>query len=66
MNKIALGDLVLVPYRHHGPIGSGGWPAPAESREDLPELVAVRPVEWAAKEVAAQVPAEDLRHALGR
>jgi hypothetical protein len=38
---------------------------PAEHRERLSELIAVRPVEWEAREVAAGSLAKDLRNALG-
>jgi predicted Mrr-cat superfamily restriction endonuclease len=38
---------------------------PAEHRENLPELIAVRPVEWETREIASKTLAEDLRNALG-
>ena len=65
INTIALGDLVVVPLQSSRFYRIGRVAGPAEHRENLPELVAVRPVEWEAKEVAAQVLGKDLRHALG-
>ena len=65
INTIALGDLVVVPLQASGSYRIGRVVGPAERRENLAELVAVRPVEWEAKEVAGQVLGKDLRHALG-
>jgi predicted Mrr-cat superfamily restriction endonuclease len=65
VNTIALGDLVVVPLKASRSYRIGRVTGPAEHRESLAELAAVRPVEWEAKEVASQVLAKDLRHALG-
>ena len=65
INTIALGDLVVVPLQASRSYRIGRVTGPAERRENLPELVAMRPVEWEAKEVSAQVLGKDLRHALG-
>jgi predicted Mrr-cat superfamily restriction endonuclease len=65
VNTIALGDLVVVPLKASRSYRIGRVIGPAECRESLAELAAVRPVEWEAKEVASQVLAKDLRHALG-
>ena len=65
INTIALGDLVVVPLRASRSYRIGRVVGPAGRREKLSELAAVRPVEWEAKEVAAQVLGKDLRHALG-
>jgi hypothetical protein len=65
INTIALGDIVVVPLQASRSYRIGRVAGPAERREKLPELVAVRPVEWEAREVAAQVLGKDLRHALG-
>jgi hypothetical protein len=65
VNTIALGDLVVVPLKASRSFRVGRVVGPAEHREQLAELTTVRPVEWEAREVAAQVLAPDLRHALG-
>jgi restriction system protein len=65
VNTIALGDLVVVPLRASKALRVGRVVGPAEHREYLAELAAVRPVEWEAREVASQALATDLRHALG-
>lgn len=65
VNTIALGDLAVVPLKASRSFRVGRVVGPAEHREHLAELAAVRPVEWEAREVASQVLATDLRHALG-
>jgi hypothetical protein len=65
VNTIALGDLVVVPLKASRSFRIGRVVGPAEHREHLAELAAVRPVEWEAREVASPVLAADLRHALG-
>lgn len=65
VNTIALGDLVVVPLKASRSFRVGRVTGPAEQREDLAEMTAVRPVEWEAAEVAAQALASDLRNALG-
>jgi hypothetical protein len=65
VNTIALGDLVVVPLRASKAFRVGRVVGPAEHREHLAELAAVRPVEWEVREVASQALAADLRHALG-
>lgn len=65
MNTIALSDLVVVPLKASRSFRIGRVVGPAEHREHLAELAAVRPVEWEATGVASHVLADDLRHALG-
>ena len=65
VNTIALGDLVLVPLKASRSFRVGRVVGPAEHREHLAEMAAVRPVEWEAREVASQALAPDLRNALG-
>jgi hypothetical protein len=65
INTIALGDLVVVPLKASKTFRIGRIAGPAERREKLAELTAVRPVEWEAKEVPAETLAKDLRNALG-
>jgi predicted Mrr-cat superfamily restriction endonuclease len=65
VNTIALGDLVVVPLKASRSFRVGRVVGPAEHREHLAGLAAVRPVEWEPTEVAAQALAVDLRHALG-
>jgi restriction system protein len=65
VNTIALGDLVVVPLKASRSFRVGRVVGPAEHREHLGELAAVRPVEWESGEVAAQGLAVDLRHAVG-
>ena len=65
VNTIALGDLVVVPLKASRSFRVGRVVGPAEHREDLAEMAAVRPVEWEAAEVASQALAADLRNALG-
>jgi Restriction endonuclease len=65
VNTISLSDVVVVPLKASRTFRIGRVAGPAERRKSLPELCAVRPVEWDAKEVASQVLAEDLRSALG-
>ena len=65
VNTIALGDLVVVPLKASRSFRVGRVVGPAEHREHLAELAAVRPVEWEAREMASQALAADLRHALG-
>ena len=65
VNTIALGDLVVVPLKASRSFRVGRVVGPAEHRQHLAELAAVRPVEWEARQVASQVLAADLRHALG-
>jgi EVE domain len=65
VNTIALGDLVVAPLKASRSFRVGRVIGPAERREHLAELAAVRPVEWEAKEMASQALATDLRHALG-
>ena len=65
MNTIALGDLVVVPLKASRSFRVGRVVGPAERREHLAELAAVRSVEWEAGEVASQALAADLRNALG-
>jgi restriction system protein len=65
VNTIALGDLVMVPLKASRSYRIGRITGPAERRETLSELTAVRPVEWEAKDVTASVLARDLRNALG-
>ena len=65
VNTIALGDLVVVPLKASRSYRIGRVNGPAERRKSMAELAAVRPVEWEAKQVASQVLAKDLRHALG-
>ena len=65
VNTIALGDLVVVPLKGSRSFRVGRVVGPAEHREHLAELAAVRPVEWEAREVASQALAVDLRNALG-
>lgn len=65
VNTIALGDLVVVPLKTSRAYRVARVTGPAEHRGHLAELAAVRPVEWEARELAAQVLAADLRNALG-
>ena len=65
VNTIALGDLAVVPLRASRSFRVGRVVGPAEHREHLPDLAAVRPVEWEAGAVASQALAADLRNALG-
>ena len=65
VNTIALGDLVVVPLKASRSFRVGRIAGPAEHREHLAGMAAVRPVEWEAREVASQVLAPDLRNALG-
>ena len=65
INTMALGDLVVVPLKSSRSFRIGRVAGPAERRENLPHLAAVRPVEWEAREVPAQALAVDLRNALG-
>ena len=65
VNTIALGDLVVVPLKASRSFRVGRVTGPAEHRGHLPELAAVRPVEWEAGQLASQALAGDLRHALG-
>jgi len=65
VNTIALGDLVVVPLKASRSLRVGRVTGPAGHRGHLPELAAVRPVEWEAGQVASQALAADLRHALG-
>ena len=65
VNTIALGDLVVVPLKASRSFRIGRVVGPAEHRDYLAELAAVRPVEWEAREVSSQALAADLRHALG-
>jgi len=64
VNTIALGDLAVVPLRASRSFRVGRVVGPAEHREHLPDLAAVRPVEWEAGAVASQALAADLRNAL--
>src|SRR5438067_12165650 len=65
VNAIAQDDLVVVPLKASQSFRVGRVTGPAEHRGRLVEMTAVRPVEWEAAEVASQVLAADLRHALG-
>jgi hypothetical protein len=65
VNTIALGDLVVVPLKASRSFRVRRVVGPAEHRGHLPELAAVRPVEWEAGQVASQALAADLRNALG-
>jgi len=65
VNTIALGDLVVAPLKASRSFRVGRVVGPAERREHLAELAAVRPVEWEARAVASQALAADLRHAMG-
>ena len=65
VNTIALGNLVVVPLKASWSFRVGRVVGPAEHREHLAELAAVRPVEWESREVASQALAVDLRNALG-
>jgi predicted Mrr-cat superfamily restriction endonuclease len=65
VNTIALGDLIVVPLKASRSFRVGRVVGPAEHREHLAELAAVRPVEWESREVASQALAVDLRNALG-
>lgn len=65
VNTIALGDLVLVPLKGSRSFRAGRVAGPAERREPLAELAAVRSVEWEARQVASAALATDLRNALG-
>ncbi len=65
VNTIALGDLVVVPLKASRSFRIGRVVGPAEHREHLAELAAVRPVEWEAAGVASHALVDDLRHALG-
>ena len=65
VNTIALGDLVVVPLKASRSFRAGRIVGPAEHREHLAEMAAVRPVEWEARELASQALAPDLRNALG-
>ena len=48
VNTIALGDLVVVPLKASRSFRVGRVVGPAEHRDHLPDLAAVRPVEWEA------------------
>lgn len=65
VNTLALGDLVVVPLKASRCFRVGRVVGPAEHREHLAGLAAVRAVEWEAGEVASQDLAADLRNALG-
>src|SRR6266851_1091624 len=65
VNTIALGDLVVVPLKASKSFRIGRIAGPAERRNDLAQLCAVRPVEWEAREIPATSLARDLRNALG-
>ena len=65
VNTIALGDLVVVPLKASRSFRVGRVTGPAEHREDLAEMTAVRPVEWEAAQMPSQGLAADLRNALG-
>jgi restriction system protein len=65
VNTIALGDVVVVTLKASRSFRVGRVVGSAEHRGDLAGLAAVRPVEWESGQVASQVLAADLRHALG-
>src|SRR5690242_10594119 len=65
INTIALGDLVVVPLKASRSFRIARIVGPAERREALSEFAAVRPVEWDAQDVPADLLARDLRNALG-
>src|SRR5271165_2500917 len=65
VNTITLGDLVVVPLKASRSFRVGRVTGPAEHREDLAEMTAVRPVEWEAAQMPSQALAADLRNALG-
>jgi predicted Mrr-cat superfamily restriction endonuclease len=65
VNTIGLGDLVVVPLKSSRAFRVGRVVGPAEHRERLGELAAVRPVEWESRQVPAQDLSADLRNALG-
>lgn len=65
VNTIALGDFVVVPLKASKSFRVGRVVGPAEHRENMAGMAAVRPVEWEAREIAVSALAPDLRKALG-
>jgi predicted Mrr-cat superfamily restriction endonuclease len=65
VNTIALADLVVVPLKASRSFRVGRVVGPAEHRDNLAGLAAVRPVEWEPGEVPSQALSADLRNALG-
>lgn len=55
----------MVPLKASRSLRVGRIVGPAEHREQLAGMAAVRPVEWESGEVASRVLAPDLRNALG-